>query len=149
MSLPETVHGTAVLLGSDGVLIRGPSGSGKSALALQLIDRDPETTKLIADDRVILSVRDGRLFASAPEDLAGKLEIRGQGIASVDHVPAGEVRLIVDLLPPEECPRLPQAFQTAATVARIAIQRLMLPLGSADGAARIRAALRYRTLDNG
>ncbi len=88
----ETVHASAVLVGEHGVLIRGASGSGKSSLVLGLIDRDPSSTRLIADDRVHLDADRGRLVAAAPDTIAGKLEVRGQGIVEVAHVVAGRDR---------------------------------------------------------
>ena len=57
------VHGTTVEIAGQAVLIRGPSGSGKSDLALRLIDGGAQ---LVADDQTELSPRDGRLVASAP-----------------------------------------------------------------------------------
>ena len=70
-------HATCVAIGGRGVLIAGPSGSGKSDLALRLIRED---AKLVADDRTALSVSGGRLMASAPAPLRGLLEVRGLGV---------------------------------------------------------------------
>ena len=65
------------------MLITGPSGSGKSDLALRLLDRG---FTLVSDDQTIVR-RDGdRLIASAPPTIAGKLEIRGIGIVEMEHV---------------------------------------------------------------
>ena len=75
--IPETVHATAVALDGRAVLIFGPSGSGKSDLALRLIDRG---WRLVADDRVVLTAAGGGLVASAPPALAGLIEERGVGI---------------------------------------------------------------------
>ena len=99
MSEPATVHASAVLVGERGVLIRGPSGSGKSSLVLGLLVGDePATTWLIADDRVILTAAHGRLIAAAPPALAGQLEIRGQGIVRRPFVSPARLHLVVDLL---------------------------------------------------
>ncbi len=77
---PVQVHASAVTIGDSGVLLRGPSGSGKSDLALRLIDGG---ARLVADDRVdIYQTRDGLMMAP-PESLAGLLEVRGLGIADV------------------------------------------------------------------
>ena len=62
-SMSEQIHGACVDLSGAGVLLRGPSGSGKSDLALRLIDGG---ASLVADDRVDLEVRDGNLAAHAP-----------------------------------------------------------------------------------
>ncbi len=140
MRLPETVHASAVLIGTDGVLIRGKPGSGKSSLVLAIL-YGTKPAWLIADDRVQLSDRTGRLLASAPEALAGKLEIRGQGIVTRDHVSPAAVGLVVDLLPLADCPRLPEEAEMRVTILGITLPRLMLPVGSADGPIRVYAAL--------
>jgi len=144
MTAADTVHASAVAVGDDGVLIRGRSGSGKSALVLGLLDRDPDTTRLVADDRVILS-RDGdRLVATPPPALAGKLEVRGQGIVHVGYLPTAAITLVVDLLPAEDCPRLPEPADGSVTLLDVALPRLALPIGAIDGPARVRFALRHR-----
>lgn len=95
------VHATAVAIGERGVLVMGPSGSGKSDLALRLIDRG---AKLIADDQVMLDVHDGMLQASAPMTIYGRIEVRGLGIIEVEAVTA-PVSLIIDLsAEPERMP---------------------------------------------
>jgi len=142
MTVPETVHASAVLIGGCGVLIRGASGSGKSSLVLGLIDRDPSSTRLVADDRVHLDADRGRLFAAVPEAIAGKLEIRGQGIVEVPHVSPAVICLVVDLLPRNRCPRLPETVDTRVEVRGVILPRLMLPIGSIDGPARVRFAAR-------
>jgi HPr kinase/phosphorylase len=142
MSLPDTVHASAVAVGAHGVLIRGASGSGKSSLVLALIDRDPETTRLVADDRVTLTVDSGRLVAAAPAPLAGKLEVRGLGIVDIGHVSPSTIALIVDLLPADQCPRMPEPAEMAASVMGVVLPRLMLPIGAVDASARVRFALR-------
>jgi serine kinase of HPr protein (carbohydrate metabolism regulator) len=140
MTMPETVHASAVLIGEHGVLIRGASGSGKSSLVLGLIDRDPSSTRLIADDRVHLDANRGRLVATAPEAIAGRLEVRGQGVVEVAHVSPAIIRLIVELLPPDKCPRLPEADETTIEIRGVMLPRLMLPIGAVDGPARVRFA---------
>jgi serine kinase of HPr protein (carbohydrate metabolism regulator) len=90
----ETIHASTVATGGRAVLITGPSGSGKSDLALRLLDRG---FVLVSDDQTIVR-RDGeRLLASAPPNIAGKLEIRGIGIVEMDHLGDLPVALIVEL----------------------------------------------------
>jgi serine kinase of HPr protein (carbohydrate metabolism regulator) len=90
----ETVH--ASTLASDGraVLITGPSGSGKSDLALRLLDRG---FTLVSDDQTIVKREGDRLVASAPPTISGKLEVRGMGIMDVEHVDHVPVALLVEL----------------------------------------------------
>lgn len=72
-------HATAIAINGHAVLLLGPAGSGKSDLALRLIDRG---AKLIADDQVVLTAIDGVLYAAAPAATAGLIEVRGVGIES-------------------------------------------------------------------
>ncbi len=78
-----TVHASAVLVGARAVLIRGPSGSGKSRLALELIEAGRagalRLVRLVSDDRVHLQAAGGRLLARPAETLAGLIEVRGAG----------------------------------------------------------------------
>ena len=90
----ESVHASTVAIDGRAVLITGPSGSDKSDLALRLIDRG---FVLVSDDRTIVR-RDGdRLLASAPPQIAGKLEIRGIGIIEMEAASDVPIALIVEL----------------------------------------------------
>lgn len=113
---PELLHATAVALrmpsGHRCALIRGPSGSGKSDLALRCIAHTggplvAERAVLVADDQVRLRRSATKLTASAPAALRGKIEVRGLGILEVEAEPEAEVALIVDLVARAEVPRLP------------------------------------------
>ena len=84
-----------VAIGGRAVLIEGQPGSGKTSLALALIDRG---AVLVGDDGVTLEVRDGRLWASPPPNIAGKLEIRNVGIVDLP-VAEGPVALVLRLDP--------------------------------------------------
>ncbi len=98
----ETIHASTVALDGRAVLISGPSGSGKSDLALRLIDRG---YTLVSDDQTIVQ-RDGeRLIASAPPTIAGKLEIRGIGIVDMETASDVPIALYVELT--SEIMRLP------------------------------------------
>jgi HPr kinase/phosphorylase len=144
MSEPATVHGSAVLVGERGVLIRGPSGSGKSSLLLGLLASEPATTWLIADDRVVVTAAHGRLIASAPPVLAGLMEIRGQGIVRRPFVSPARLHLVVDLMPLSDCDRMPDREAETVSVEAIELPLLLLPIAGADGPVRVRAALAER-----
>jgi len=90
----ETLHASCVALEGRAVLITGISGSGKSDLSLRLLDRG---FTLVSDDQTIVRKAGDRLVASAPETIAGKLEIRGVGIVEMETVKDVPVALLVEL----------------------------------------------------
>ncbi|HEY5047955.1 MAG TPA: hypothetical protein VII49_08060 [Rhizomicrobium sp.] len=110
------VHASCVMLGragdafgapqEAGILILGASGSGKSDLALTLIERG---AILVADDRVELFQRDGGLWGRPPANLAGLLEVRGVGIVSLAYRPETAIALAISLGAPNLKPRLPES----------------------------------------
>lgn len=104
--IPETqIHATCVELNGTGILLCGPSGSGKSDLALRLIDGG---ARLVADDRTNLAVEGGALFASPPLPIVGRLEVRGLGIVAVPHIARTRISLVVDLVAAHAVERLPK-----------------------------------------
>jgi len=98
----ETVHASTVALDGRAVVIMGPSGSGKSDLALRLLDRG---FTLVSDDQTVVKKNGDRLMASAPPTIAGKLEIRGIGVVEMETVGDIPVALLVELT--SEIQRLP------------------------------------------
>jgi hypothetical protein len=99
---------TSVMIGSRAILIEGPPGSGKSSLALALIDRG---AILVGDDGVLLRAEDGVLLASPPSTIAGKLEVRNLGIVEMASVAGAHVALVLTLDP--RAPRFIAAAETA------------------------------------
>ena len=87
---------TAVAIGGRAILIEGPPGSGKSSLALALIDRG---AVLIGDDGVALAVRQERLIASPPPNITGLLEVRNLGLLTFPVAGETPVTLILRLDP--------------------------------------------------
>lgn len=125
-----TTHATAVVIGETGVLIRGASGAGKTALAFALIDaahRDGLFAAFIADDRVALESAGGRLIARVPETIAGRAERRGHGIEDVAFVPAALIRLIVDIEPDEHIERMPEEASRHVDIEGIHLARIAVP----------------------
>lgn len=94
MSAAERIHATCVALGGHGVLLAGPTGAGKSDLALRLIDRG---AVLVSDDYTWLTPDGDGLTASPPETIAGRIEVRGIGIVARAHRASAPVRLLVRL----------------------------------------------------
>lgn len=89
------IHATLVSLQNKGVLLKGKSGTGKSDLALRLIES--KGALLVADDMVELKVDNNRLIGQAPQNLAGLLEVRGIGIVRYPYEKESTIDLIVDL----------------------------------------------------
>jgi HPr kinase/phosphorylase len=127
-----TVHASAVLAGARAVLIRGPSGSGKSRLALSLIEAAGGGTlrfaRLIGDDRVYLEAADGRLLVRPAQALAGLIEIRGVGIRKLPYEPSAVVGLVVDLAA-ADAERLPDTERQYAVIAGVTLPRLAVASG--------------------
>jgi serine kinase of HPr protein (carbohydrate metabolism regulator) len=98
----ETAHASTVAIDGRAVLITGPSGSGKSDLALRLLDRG---FTLVSDDQTIVRREGNRLIANAPPNIAGKLEIRGVGIVDMEAIKDVPIALVVQLT--SEIERLP------------------------------------------
>ncbi len=122
-----TVHASAVLVGARAVLIRGPSGSGKSRLALELIEAGRagalRLVRLVADDRVHLQAAGGRLLARPAETLAGLIEVRGAGHLRLPYEASTVVGLVVDLAA-ADAHRLPDAAQRKTEIDGISLPRL-------------------------
>jgi hypothetical protein len=140
------VHGTCVALPSRfrlgpgaggwlGVLLRGPSGAGKSDLALRLIDQG---ARLVADDQTALLCRDGMLVARAPEAIAGRMEVRGIGIAAVPPVSEVPLGLVADLVEAGAVERLPEA--ACCEILGVEVPLVSLDPFEASSAAKLRFA---------
>lgn len=104
------LHATAVVLGTQGFLFVGPSGAGKTMLALSCLAAARNSglfAALVSDDQVMISVRNGRIIARRPASIAGLAEVRGTGIVAMETIPAAVIDFaILPVKPPFE-PRLP------------------------------------------
>lgn len=125
----ETIHASAALVGERAVIIRGPSGSGKSKLALALLDAAKSGllpyAKLVADDRIKISAAHGRLVVSAPETISGMIEVHGLGIRAADCERIALAGWIVDLSA-KDAARMPEL--SSAEILGVTIPRL--PVGA-------------------
>jgi len=131
---PTTVHASAVLVGARAALIRGPSGSVKSRLALELIaaarTRLLPFARLVADDRIHLENAGGRLLARPPEALAGLIEVRGAGLLRLPYEASAVVGFVVDLAA-ADATRLPDAAARKAEIEGVWLPRLAVASGAA------------------
>jgi HPr kinase/phosphorylase len=142
------IHATCVALGGQGVLIMGPPGSGKSDLALRLIDSpgrgvgtEPLPAELVSDDQTLITRQGDRLFGSAAQGIAGKLEIRGIGIVDVAHQPSIALALAVRLAPASGIERMPASPGPQLELLGMALPEITVDAASPSAPARIRAAL--------
>jgi HPr kinase/phosphorylase len=140
--MPSTIHASAVLVAARAVLIRGPSGSGKSRLAFDLISAAGGAVRfarLVADDRAELQPAGGRLLARSAPALAGLIEVRGLGLRRLPYEPVAVVGLVVDLAA-ADAQRLPGPEQVYVTIEGIPLARIAVAPGEA-AFARLIAAL--------
>lgn len=134
----ETLHATTVAINGRAVLLAGVSGIGKSDLALRLIDRG---ATLVSDDYTRVERIDGQLIATAPETIAGLMEVRGIGLVAMAHVDA-PVALLIDLS--DRVDRLPADPLTRA-VAGIDVP--VVTLAPLEASAPIKVELALDALD--
>jgi serine kinase of HPr protein (carbohydrate metabolism regulator) len=129
-----TIHASAVLVGARAVLIRGPSATGKSRLALELIEAARAGAllfaRLVGDDRVHLETAGGRLLTRPAGALAGLIEVRGVGLLRVAHEPSAIVGLVVDLAAADAA-RLPEPGKRKTDIDGIVLPRLAVAPGEA------------------
>jgi HPr kinase/phosphorylase len=141
---PLLVHATTVALGPVAAMLRGPPGAGKSDLALRFLSAQsqgsgiPEHRGLVADDQTRVRAVGDELFASAPERLAGLIEIRGLGIISVGAVGETRIRLVIDLVAASDVERLPLRDQTISWLGCSVPLRRLAPF---EGSAPLKVAL--------
>jgi serine kinase of HPr protein (carbohydrate metabolism regulator) len=136
------LHATTVAIGGHAVLLRGTSGSGKSDLALRLIDAG---ARLVADDQSELW-RDGdAVLVRAPEPIAGMIEVRGVGIMRVKPLSVAPLALIVDLVALQHVERLPEP--SSETIFGLAIPLVALAPFEASAPIKLRLALAAATGD--
>ncbi|MEX2628305.1 MAG: RNase adapter RapZ [Tistlia sp.] len=141
----EEIHATCVALPSPigplGVLLLGAAASGKSDLALRLVDAGGW---LVADDRVRLSEEDGRLQARPVPGYAGMLALRGLGLAQITRLEEAPVALAVRLVPSDGAPGDPLPEERPERLAGHEVPAIGLDASAASAVSRIRLALAAR-----
>lgn len=119
----ENIYATCLELNHKGILLIGPSGSGKSDLALRLIKE--KQAILISDDRINIEIVSGAIIASCPQTIQGLLEVRGIGIVKMPHKEQTKISLVIELTNNlEEIERLPQ--DETITLLGIEIKKIRL-----------------------
>ncbi len=131
------IHATCVVWKGTGILLRGRSGSGKSDLALRLIEGG---ARLVADDRCDLTRKGRRLVVTAPRTIKGLIEVRGVGVVRCPAVGSGALGLVVDLVGRRHVERMPEpaAFEALG----IAVPLLRLDPFEASAPTKVRLAVK-------
>ena len=132
--MSELIHACCVAIDGRAVLIAGPSGSGKSDLALRLLDRG---ATLVSDDYTLVEAQGPRLLACPPPNIAGKIEVRGVGIVERPYAPNVPVALLVDVGGTPE--RLPEPGKKA--IGGIDVPLVALAALEASAPIKVEAAL--------
>jgi HPr kinase/phosphorylase len=140
MSGAMLIHATAVAIGCDAVLLRGAPGAGKSDLALRMMGL-VRPFALVSDDQVHLERHGDALAATAPRTLRGLMEVRGLGIARVPFIETARTRLVIDLVPLGEEPRMPPEGETVELLG-VQLPRLRLHAFAASTPLKCALALR-------
>ncbi|WP_229426580.1 HPr kinase/phosphorylase [Microvirga alba] len=129
--MPETIHGSCVVVGEAGLLIRGASGAGKSTFARDILlhaGREGRFCRLVSDDRTRIAPRHGRLVASPVHPLAGCIEVRGIGIVRQPFEQAAVIRLVIDLC--EHSSRYPDPQDATIVLCGVVLPRVFSQSGA-------------------
>jgi len=127
----QTIHASAVLVGRHAAIIRGPAGSGKSRLALALIQAAEHGllpfARLVGDDRIQADAQGGHLFVRPAKTLAGLIEVRGLGIRRLAYEPVAVAGLVIDLA--DDVARLPEPSARETVIMGVRLPRLGIGRG--------------------
>lgn len=130
------IHATCIAIDDQGILITGPSGSGKSDLGLRLIEQG---ASLVSDDYTELVKKGPDLIGYAPPSIAGLLEVRHLGVIRFQHLESVKIRLVIDLCEDHHLDRLPD--DTYMTVEGIDLAKVRLCAFHASAPAKVGLAL--------
>ncbi|MGY5780161.1 HPr kinase/phosphorylase [Rhizobium sp. LEGMi135b] len=138
------IHATAIVIGKTGLLFLGPSGSGKSTLAFSCLAAAKPlglAANLIADDRVLITSRDGSVIAECPPSIAGLMEIRYTGIVRLPYVSQGEMHFAIRPVEPATAERMPPEGEQIDITASARLPLIRLSANSANPLAIIMAKI--------
>lgn len=127
------VHGTAIVVDGMGLLLVGPSGSGKSALAFDCLAEAGLrglSSALVADDQVFLSRQNGQVIARRPDAIRGLIELRYSGIVTTDSVEEAELHFALMPVEGDRAARLPPDDERIVLAADIDLPVIRVPFWS-------------------
>ncbi len=128
MILKNNIHASGIQIGGVGILLRGPSGTGKSLLALELLLEAEQQKKpglLVSDDRLEIIAAKNHLQMCGPPEIAGKIELRGRGIVTRPYIEQCRVDLVVDLV--EKLERMPERWRFSTILAGVEVACCLVP----------------------
>lgn len=147
-------HATAIIAGNTGILLTGPSGSGKSAIALALLagaERSGLFSALVADDQVLLSYCSGRIIAARPAPITGLIEVRGSGIGAFGSISHAVMHCLIRPFDPHgdaHYERMPPEGETGRLPCGGALPLFRLAIDTPDPFAAFTAIFRHRGATN-
>jgi serine kinase of HPr protein (carbohydrate metabolism regulator) len=134
--MTAVLHASCVAIRGRAVLLTGPSGSGKSDLALRLIDRG---ATLVGDDGVVVKARGDRLYARPGPNIEGQLEVRGIGILAFPSLDEAPLALVIALDQP--VPRMPDELLPVRVIAGLTVPLIALDPFEASAPVKVEKAL--------
>ena len=134
--MTSVLHASCVAIDGRGVLLTGASGSGKSDLALRLIDRG---ATLVGDDGVVVEARDGRLHARPGPNIEGQMEVRGLGILAFPALREAPLALVVTLDQPVQ--RMPDEYLPVRVIEGLTLPMIALDPFEASAPVKVEKAL--------
>jgi serine kinase of HPr protein (carbohydrate metabolism regulator) len=142
--MPTLVHATAVVLGTTGLALVGPPGSGKSSMALDLIcgsRRAGHFAALLSDDQVFVDAVNGRPVAHAPQSIKGMIEVYGSGIGHVETVESVVLQLALQPVAADSSSRIPEENQRWSPLAGVSLPLHFIDRRAADPFSRLAALI--------
>jgi HPr kinase/phosphorylase len=136
MQSSAPIHATSVVFCGRGLLLCGASGSGKSDLALRIMDAGGS---LISDDYTALTVTGNQLFGAPPDTIKGLMEVRGVGLLNVSFVNSARLDVVVMCESHAPIERLPDAITT--TIEGVSLPQIRLNPFESSAVAKLRAFL--------
>jgi len=134
--MTSVLHASCVAIGGRGILLTGAPGSGKSDLALRLIDRG---ATLVGDDGVVVTAHGGRLHARAGPNIEGQIEVRGLGILAMPALEEAPLALVIALDQPVQ--RMPDELLPVRVIEGLTLPMIALDPFEASAPVKVEKAL--------